>query len=91
MFRVPVDPENPSLSDTFKVGLFRWLTSHHRERKEWTRRRNAALDKKLLARLQGIDSAQEQRTADFHRARADWREERLKKKQQRTSSGISAQ
>lgn len=42
MFRVPVDGDNPTFDDTFKVGLGKWLTSSAAERKEWARRRNAA-------------------------------------------------
>ena len=42
MFRVPVDGDNPTFDDTFKVGFGKWLTSSAAERKEWARRRNAA-------------------------------------------------
>lgn len=41
--RVPSDPDNPSYDHTFRVGFWRWFTSKSHERKEWTRRRNAAI------------------------------------------------
>lgn len=41
--RVPTDPDNPTYDQTFKVGFWRWLTSSASERKEWARRRNAAI------------------------------------------------
>ena len=57
MFRVPVDGDNPTFDDTFKVGFGKWLTSSAAERKEWARRRNAA------ARLAA--SRQRQRADDW--------------------------
>jgi ferric-dicitrate binding protein FerR (iron transport regulator) len=42
MFRVPVDPENPTFDQTERITFRRWLTSTAEERREWTRRRNAA-------------------------------------------------
>lgn len=41
--RVPSDPNNPTYDSTFNVGFWRWLTSSKDERKEWARRRNAAI------------------------------------------------
>ena len=41
--RVPTDPDNPSYDSTFHVGFKRWLFSSAAERKEWARRRNAAI------------------------------------------------
>lgn len=43
MFRVPNSADNPTYDDTFKVGFWRWLTSSAADRKEWARRRNAAI------------------------------------------------
>lgn len=40
--RVPADPDNPTFDDTFDVSFGRWFRSTAAERKEWTRRRNAA-------------------------------------------------
>lgn len=42
MFRVPIDPYNPSFDLTEKISLGRWVLSSKTERAEWARRRNAA-------------------------------------------------
>jgi hypothetical protein len=41
--RVPSDPDNPTYDNTFTVGFWRWFTSSAAERKEWARRRRAAI------------------------------------------------
>jgi hypothetical protein len=42
MFRVPADADRPTFDYTFPVSFSRWLTSTAADRREWTRRRNAA-------------------------------------------------
>lgn len=62
MFRVPSDRDAPTFDDTFKIGFFRWLVSKSADRKEWTRRRNAA-----------TTAWQQRKEADIHQ----WRDEKV--------------
>jgi|GEM_PF-2599579 len=77
MFRVPSDPDNPSLDDTFKVGFGQWLKSSAAERKEWTRRKTAALRTKSAE-----DRARLQAKAEDMRADNAARSEAAKAKQE---------
>lgn len=43
MFKVPNDPQNPTYDDAFTVSFWQWLTSSAADRKEWQRRKNAAI------------------------------------------------
>lgn len=43
MFKVPTDADNPSYDSTFTVSFRQWLTSSAADRKEWQRRKNAAI------------------------------------------------
>lgn len=69
MFRVPKDADNPTFDDTFKVSLWRHLTSTGAERKEWVRRRNAA------ARLPG-ENKRRRAAARLEEAQARARQQR---------------
>lgn len=63
--RVPSDPNNPTYDHTFNVGFMRWLKSNAAERREWARRRNAAIKTSRSVRyLQNKQDQADQRKAD---------------------------
>jgi hypothetical protein len=41
--RVPANPDHPTYDHTFRVGFWQWFTSSTAQRKEWARRKRAAI------------------------------------------------
>lgn len=71
MFRVPNNPDQPTFDDTFKVGFWRWLISSAADRKEWARRRNAAVSTMTTSRYLEGKQAAAQAKADEKRRQRD--------------------
>lgn len=73
MFKVPRDPQNPSYDDTFTVGFWKWLTSSGNDRKEWQRRKNAAIHTSRSVRYTQGKAEEASQKADEARARKEAR------------------